>query len=107
MKIFKKIVDAIKWRFIIAIDRKYPEACWFNLVMWYQGGYTTKEMFGSEESRWNTRDCNTVGAGAYCGKCSRTGRISKKKPIDIEVAQIKVLEAQKDLTEVLTKGFVI
>lgn len=83
MKIFKKIVDAIKWRIIVYINRKYPEACWFNLVMWYGGRYTLKETFGSEESRWNTQDCSAAEGGAYCGKCNRTGRLNEKEMRDL------------------------
>lgn len=77
MKIFKKLTENIKWYIIKYIDAKYPESCWANLVVWSQGGYTLREMFGAEESRWNAQDCSAEGSGAYCGKCVKTGRLKE------------------------------
>ena len=76
MKIYKKIRGAITWRIILYIDRKYPESCWVNLVMWQIRVATFRETFGAE-SRWNDQSCSEEYGGAYCGKCIRTGRLKE------------------------------
>lgn len=75
MKTHKKMIGNIKWKLILWIDEKYPEACWANLVMWQIGVATFRETFGPD-SRWNDQSYCEEHGGAYCGKCEINGRLS-------------------------------
>ena len=74
MKIYKKLMENIKWRIICYIDHKYPQSCYANLVMWQIGAASFRETFGTER-RWDDQGCCEEYGGAYCGKCVRTGRL--------------------------------
>lgn len=77
MKMHKKIIAGMKWYIILYIDRKYPESCWANLVMWQIGAASFRETFGIDESRWNYQGCCEELGGACCDKCVRIGRLKE------------------------------
>jgi hypothetical protein len=59
----------IRLKLLIAerLDRRNPNYCWANLVMWVMGYYSTKEMFFG---RWRLVDNQTCEKGnEFCGKC--------------------------------------
>ena len=75
MKYKTRGVEWVKRRIILWLDKRYDDACWYNLVLWSLGEQSFKDTFGPE-GNWREQDCTNIDDDyAYCGKCVETGRL--------------------------------
>ena len=88
MKKIKNIISKYKEKIKLAIieyyDKKYPEYCWANLVMWAYGNKPFFSLFCKFHPDFDydqlncPNDQQSVNAGGgYCGKCDRLGRMNR------------------------------
>jgi len=72
----------IKLKIASYLDKKKPNWCWVELVMWAMGYSSTKEAFGDCGSVYNQR-CPKSCDYAYCGKCDELKKKKKNEKLSI------------------------
>ena len=68
------IHEWIKFKIAAYLDGKYTDACWCNLCLWVVGYRSFRDTF--LDGSWKSQTCSEDD-WAYCGKCLKTGRLSK------------------------------
>ena len=79
----KRFIEGIKMKMAVWLDKRRPDWCWAQLVLWAMGINTLRDSFGSDGSvRYQMcRNLPNMGyAGdtemteGYCGKCKQVLR---------------------------------